>query len=125
MTEDHPKGNGIAHVEALTAALDRLAAELEEVRRREVGKAVEYDRVGVVFAEREAGRLSFRLRAEIVAAALRTPNTSPSPRGPEWVALAPAAADVFALDRAVAWFETAWRLAGEAGETGEGSAAVH
>jgi hypothetical protein len=125
MTEDHPKGNGVAHVESPTAAMDRLALELDEVRRREVGKAVEYDRVGVVFAEREAGRLSFRLRAEIVAAALRTPDTSPSARGPDWVALAPAAADVFALDRAVAWFETAWRLAGESGEMAGRPVTVH
>ena len=116
MSEEHPKGNGVAPVESPTAAMDRLAVELDEVGRRQVGQAIEYDRVGVVFAERDAGKLSFRLRAEIVAAALRTPNTAPSARGPEWVALAPAAVDVFALDRAVAWFETAWRLAGESGE---------
>ena len=116
MSEEHPKGNGVAPLESTAAAIDRLAVELDEVNRRQVGQTIEYDRVGVVFAERVAGKLSFRLRAEIVAAALRTPNTAPSARGPEWVALAPAAADVFALDRAVAWFETAWRLAGESGE---------
>jgi hypothetical protein len=125
MTENHPKGNGAAPVESPIAALDRLAVELEDVGRRAVGTGVEYDRAGVVFAAQEAGRLSFRLRAEIVVAALRTAATARSSRGPEWVALASAATDVFALDRAVAWFETAWRFAGEPDEeTREGQSAL-
>ena len=116
MTEDRPKGNGAAPVERPIAALDRLAGELDDVRRRAVGDGVEYDRSGVVFAAQDADRLSFRLREEIAAAALRTAATSRSARGPEWVALASVATDTFALDRAIAWFETAWRFAGEPGE---------
>jgi hypothetical protein len=113
MTEDRPKGNGVGHVERPIAALDRLAGELDGVVKRPVGNGVEYVRAGVVFAAQEAGGLSFRLREEIVAAALRTAATSRSARGPEWVALASVATDTFAADRAIAWFETAWRFAGE------------
>ncbi len=97
-------------------AVDRLAGELAGVRRRAVGELVEFERAGIVFATRDAGRLSFRLRTEIVAAALRTTDTAASGRGPDWVVLAPAGSDAldeFTLDRATAWFEMAWRIAGE------------
>ena len=39
-----------------------------------------------------------------------------SARGADWISLSGAIADQFALDRAVAWFESAWRLAGPASE---------
>jgi hypothetical protein len=102
--------------EAQVEAIDRLADELLGVGRRESGQAVEFVRGGVVFAVREGPRLSFRLRPEIVLAAVRTPDTSASPRGAEWVALESNADDTFTLDRLKAWFEAAWRLSGEAAE---------
>jgi hypothetical protein len=108
--------SGPSRAEGQIAAIDRLARELEGIRRRESGPAVEFVRGGIVFAVREGSGHSFRLRPEIVDAALRTPDTSASARGAEWVALATTAADAFTLDRAKAWFETAWRLAGEAVE---------
>lgn len=46
----------------------------------------------------------FRLDPLVVAAALRTPETEPSPRGPDWVAFAPVILDDAAIDRAEAWF---------------------
>lgn len=94
-------------------AIDRLAGELDGVRRREIGQAVEYDLAGLVFAVREADRLAFRLRPEIAAVAQQTPNAARSVRGPEWVVLTVSTADSFTLDRATAWFATAWRFAGE------------
>jgi hypothetical protein len=117
MTTDQPS-NEKAATESPAQAVDRLAGELDEVRRKQVGQAVEYDRAGVVFAAREAGRLSFRLRADIAEHALHTPETSKSPRGREWVTLASEATDTFTVDRAAAWFESAWRLAGDLPETG-------
>jgi hypothetical protein len=108
--------------EGPTEAIDRLAGELDDVRRREAGVAVRYDRGGTVFAVREPGRLSFKLRADIVAAALGTPGTVRSGRGVDWVELTTAVADSFVVDRATAWFETAWRFAGEPSEP---SAAPH
>ena len=100
--------------ESPAEAIDKLAVELDGVARREAGQAVEYDYAGVVFARGDGVELSFRLRSEIVAAALRTPDTARSPLGAEWVALASTSKDSFTLDRARAWFQTAWRLAGEA-----------
>jgi hypothetical protein len=117
MTTELPP-NDEAATESSAEAVDRLAGELEEVRRRDFGKAVEYDRAGIVFAAREAGRLSFRLRADIAEHALRTPETSKSGRGREWVTLGSEATDTFTVDRAAAWFESAWRLAGDLPETG-------
>jgi hypothetical protein len=113
---DERQSSGLGRAEDQVAAIDRLAHELEGIGRRESGPAVEFVRGGIVFAVREGGGHSFRLRPEIVLAALQTPDTFPSERGAEWVALASTAADAFTLDRARAWFETAWRLAGEAVE---------
>jgi len=112
VTDDH-RSNGEASMETPAEAIDRLAGELDGVRRREIGQAVEYDLAGLVFAVREAGRLSFRLRPDIATVALGTPDTASSVRGPEWVVLTVPTADSFTLDRATAWFATAWRFAGE------------
>ncbi len=54
---------------------------------------------------------SFRLLRAVADAALRTPDTEPSARGPEWVTLRPITIDDHARDRAVAWFESACRHA--------------
>jgi len=59
------------------------------------------------------GLVGFRMRPEIVEAALRTPDTVRSSRGSDWVTLQPKVVDGFTLDRALAWFESAWRLAAE------------
>lgn len=105
--------NGKARAETAVDVLDRLAVELDGVQRKAAGDAVEYSLSGLVFASREEGRLSFRLRPEVVAAALRTPDTVRSSRGEQWIMLATGVADAFTLDRARSWFESAWRLAGE------------
>jgi hypothetical protein len=55
------------------------------------------------------GTAEFRLRADVAAAAARTPDAAPSPRGPEWVAFSPTVFDRFARDRIEAWFEFAVR----------------
>ena len=100
----------------LPGAIDELAAQLEGVRTRDTGTAIEYALDGRVFAAREGERVAFRLFPEIVDAALRTPDTARSSRGTDWVSLAPATVDGFAIDRARAWFESAWRLAGAGSE---------
>src|SRR5207344_3304268 len=53
-----------------------------------------------VFATRSGDRAEFRLDPLVARAALRTPGTSPSPRGPDWVAFAPEILDDGAVDRA-------------------------
>ena len=65
----------------------------------------------VLFASIVADVAEFRLRDEVSAAALRTPNVSASPRGSGWVRFAPRQLDGHARDRALAWLDSAWRRA--------------
>jgi hypothetical protein len=53
-----------------------------------------------------------RLPPDIAEAALRTPDTSALPEGPDWVRFTPASQERHDVDRAAAWFQTAWRHAG-------------
>ena len=75
------------------------------------GDATDYSVGQTVVVRVAAGRAEFRLRADVAAAAARTPDASPSPRGPEWVAFSPTTFDRFARDRIDAWFEFAVRQA--------------
>lgn len=60
----------------------------------------------------EAGdAVELRLDAAVARAATRTPDTTPSNRGPEWVRFAPAELDDHAVDRLEAWFAFAARHA--------------
>jgi hypothetical protein len=57
--------------------------------------------------------VEFRLRPDMVAAALRTPGTGQSTRGPDWIEFAPPdEPERYDVDRLRAWFEMAARLAG-------------
>ena len=56
--------------------------------------------------------IEIRLDPPIAAAATRTPDTGPSPRGPEWVRFNPREMDGHAADRLRAWLELAHRRAG-------------
>jgi hypothetical protein len=64
-----------------------------------------------VFATLVGDRAEFRLDPRVAAAALRTPDTEPSPRGTDWIAFAPTVVDDHAVDRAEAWFLSAYRRA--------------
>jgi hypothetical protein len=59
------------------------------------------------------GVAEFRLDPLVAKAALRTPDTQPSERGPDWLRFSPQALDGHAVDRAEAWFASAWRRAGD------------
>lgn len=78
-----------------------------------VGDATEYRRASGTFAVLARDTVELRLNAEVAEAARRTPATSGSGRGPEWVRFSPPALDDHALDRAEAWFRSAWRAAGD------------
>jgi hypothetical protein len=108
--------NGHSQFPSTIDAIDRLSDELDDVEHAPIDGGVAYIRSGVVFAVREGPRLSFRLMPEVVAAALRTPDTSVCARGEDWVTLTPSATDPLVLDRAMAWFESAWRLVGGGSE---------
>jgi hypothetical protein len=72
-----------------------------------------WDRAGRAFATLSADGLGaeFRLDPAVAAAATRTPDTEGSRRGPDWVRFRPEGLDDHALDRAEAWFASAWRRA--------------
>jgi hypothetical protein len=97
----------------VTGQLDDLLAELvsglDGVQLTGDG---EYARKGAAFADRPAeDAIDLHLGEEIVEAARRTPGTSASPRGPDWIRLAPPEWDEHAIDRLRAWFLIAWRAA--------------
>jgi hypothetical protein len=93
--------------------LDEVAAEHPAVARREAAEGTVWEVAERPFVVAGASFAEFRLRPDMVRAALRTPGTGPSARGPEWVAFEPPVelerADV---DRLRSWFEMAARLAG-------------
>jgi hypothetical protein len=57
------------------------------------------------------GAAAFALDPAVAAAAVRTPDTTPSGLGAGWIRFAPAVLDEHAADRAVAWFVSAHRRA--------------
>lgn len=89
-----------------------VAEELDEVSASEDHEGVAYSRHGTVFARVRGSMLDVRLPADIAEAALRTTDTVAG-RGAGWVRFAPTSAERHVLDRATAWFQTAWRYAGK------------
>ena len=97
---------------SLLEALEAASAELGPVERaRDGAGGAEWRRGGRPFAVATGDAAEFRLDPLVAAAALRTPDTSPSSRGPDWVRFAPAELDDYALDRAEAWLASGWRRA--------------
>ena len=84
---------------------------LGEVSSTRDGAAIVYARAGRPFAALTERELEARLEPFVATAALRTPDTTMSPRGSGWVRFAPPTLDRYAADRAVAWIEHAWRHA--------------
>jgi hypothetical protein len=93
--------------------LDEVAAEHADVQRRDEAGSTLYEIGGRVIAVLGGPSVEFRLRPDMVRAALRTPGTGESPRGPEWVVFEPPAElERYDIDRLRSWFEMAARLAG-------------
>ena len=65
----------------------------------------------VALVSADGSTAEFRLDPAVAAAAQRTPDTSASERGPDWVRFSPADLDDHAIDRAVAWLGSAARRA--------------
>ena len=95
----------------LVAVFDALAADLADVTRMDLDGAVSYRHGQLEFAVADDAGGELRLLEPIAAAALRTPDVSASDRGAGWIRFRPRTLDRFALDRASAWFELAWRRA--------------
>jgi hypothetical protein len=95
----------------LVDALQEALGDLDDVEGASVGGEVEWRRGGRPFAALAGDAAEFRLDPLVVKAALRTPDTSASTRGADWVRFGPAVVDGHAVDRAQAWLASAWRRA--------------
>ncbi|HET9680704.1 MAG TPA: hypothetical protein VFP19_01605 [Candidatus Limnocylindrales bacterium] len=96
---------------------EQLAAEVPTADRSEAAGAVTWSVGARPVAILAAGVIELRLDPAVARAATRTPDTTPSPRGQEWVRFAPPTLDGPADDRLEAWFRFARRRAGEARQT--------
>ncbi len=83
--------------------------EAAELAGNGIGFVVGDTTVAMVSAD--GSTAEFRLDPAVAAAALRTPDTSASDRGPDWVRFSPVDLDDHAIDRAVAWMRSAARQA--------------
>ena len=75
------------------------------------GAAIRIGATTVAAVSADGSIAEFRLDPAVAAAAQRTPDTSPSERGPDWVRFSPPVLDEHAVDRAVAWLGSAARRA--------------
>ncbi|CAN5723340.1 hypothetical protein BH23CHL7_BH23CHL7_08980 [soil metagenome] len=100
----------IASLDELFAA---LAGDLADVTIEKVGEAKEYRRADHAFAALAERSAEFALDPEVAEAAARTPDAGPSQRGGGWVHLEARQLGPHTLDRARAWFLSAWRAAGK------------
>jgi hypothetical protein len=99
----------------LADVLREAAEGLTGVSARTSAEGTSWARGPAVFAAHAAEVAEFRLDPLVASAALRTPDTSPSGRGPDWIAFAPGVLDDHAVDRAEAWFLSAHRRAAKGG----------
>jgi len=99
------------------STIERLVAEmldgLDDVTASPGGAGRSWSRRGVDFAVAGPFGVEIRLDRQVAPAAARTPDTAPSPRGPEWIRFNPRELDPHALDRLRAWLELAHRRAAE------------
>lgn len=119
--EDAPLGEGEAALgaaaaettldETLDERVETVLEELEGVIRRRDGVVLLLSVGTHIFAVLGGEFLEVALAPAIATAALRTPDTRPSPRGAGWIAFWPRNPDQFALDRAEAWVRLAHRRA--------------
>lgn len=113
---------------SLAGLLAEGAGQLEGTAAVPTRQGTDYYLDDFLFASLAGDVAEFRLRDEVVGAALRTPDAASSSRGIGWVRFAPKRLDGHARDRALAWLESAWRradaeLAGLAGPEGDDTGA--
>jgi hypothetical protein len=95
----------------LAETLDAEATTLDGVDRRTASGATEWTAGGTAFAVVAGDIVEFRLDPVVATAARNTPHVTPSSRGGDWVAFSPGELDRYSIDRAVAWFGSAYRNA--------------
>lgn len=95
----------------LATLLSGMATGIGDVRVRMSGGSMTWSRGDTAFATLEGRTVELRLDRAVAAAALQTPDTASSGRGPEWVRYTPATLEGHDLDRLEAWFGLAFRRA--------------
>ncbi len=103
----------MAETDELATRIEATAAAIPGIERHAVADGTRYLIDGVEFAALSTRRASFRLRPDVAAAALKTPDVQGSDLGPGWVDLTPMQLDQFVFDRATSWFAAAARFAAE------------
>jgi hypothetical protein len=98
-------------VTTLAEVLDDAATVQGVPGQRGTDGTITWHGAGGPFAALDAAgaTASFRLDPTLAGAAIRTPDTTASDRGPDWVDFAPRDLDGHAIDRATSWFAAAAR----------------
>lgn len=97
----------------LPSVIAEVIVDLPESRSQSTDGVVTWTRADRPFAALGEAGIEIRLDRPIAAAATRTPDTAPSPRGQEWIRFDPRELDGHAVDRLRAWLELAYRRAVE------------
>jgi hypothetical protein len=109
MTVDPPFGGEPTDL-TLSDVLAAAAEDLPDVTAAATADGTTtWSRGGAPFAVLADAGAEFRLDPLVARAALRTPETQVSIRGADWIVFAPAILDEGAVDRAEAWFLSAYR----------------
>jgi hypothetical protein len=115
VTDEPTSDESIAHeaITELTLAevLAAAAEDLTAITATTDSSGTTWSAAGHAFATLIREWAEFRLDPMVARAALRTPDAATSARGPDWVSFAPTVLDDPAIDRAEAWFLSAYRLA--------------
>ena len=96
---------------SLPALVAEIVSALPESRALSAEERTTWSRAGQAFAELGPDGIEINLDLDIAAAAARTPDTAPSPRGRGWVRFNPRELDGHAVDRLRAWLDLAYRRA--------------
>ena len=95
---------------ALPAKVAEIVVDLPRARSLSADGTISWSVGERPFAALGQSGIEIRLDIAIAAAATRTPDTAPSPRGKEWVRFNPRELDGHAVDRLRAWLELAYRF---------------
>jgi hypothetical protein len=96
---------------ALLDVVEAQVADLPDVAVAVSEASTTWSRSGMAFAVLGTDWIELRIGPAVAAAAARTPDTTASARGPEWISFAPVELDGYAVDRLGAWFGLAYRRA--------------
>ena len=97
---------------SLPALAAEIVIDLPGSREVSADGSTVWSRGGLPYAALGPDGIEIHLDRDIAPAAMRTPDTAPSARGPDWIRFSPGQLDPHAIDRLRAWLELAYRRAG-------------